>query len=631
MKKVFLAALLLVAGVTASSAAEVAFEWDFSKGGEGFVCYDQDGKTPNPSAQSFGFPAENASWIFGELFKNSVAVSNSSHKPMGRAEDWLITPAVAIEEGYSFTFDAMTVAYTNTQKVASVTVKVSTTGTAVEDFTDVLLDRVEAGAEWSTLGVNLSAYAGKTIYIAVINESLSKDALVVDNFFVGIPPIAKLAISYTRIQENVSAGQRISGKVTSGFTEAVTSIDATLTCGDFTTTRSFSELDIALGGAYQFQFNESLPAPTAGVGQVFEVSVVINGKETITETGEIVTQAFQPAKRVVCEEQTGTWCGWCIRGHVYMEKMDEQYPDTYIGIASHLGDVMQHNAYANYTSSTFGGGAPIGGVQRDPGAAGCDPSQFPSLYKTYIKTPALADISIAAEWKDDTKQSILLHTSTTFALSANNFDTRLEYVIVEDDVNQPGNSLYDQANYYAGGGQGAMGGYESKTDPVPAADMYYDDVVRHVITDEVGLGLKGSVPTKIEQGETYNHWAEMSIPKNVFEIDNCEFIVLLLDNETGIILNAAKCSTINPPTSVEAVEADNATRAYVANNGVRVEVNADAQVEVNIYAADGRLVYAAAPRRVNGASVIDCPVAGRGVYLVNVVCDGVAKTHKVVL
>ena len=161
--------------------------------------------------------------------------------------------------------------------------------------------------------------------------------------------------------------------------------------------------------------------------------------------------------------------------------------------------------------------------------------------------------------------------------------------------------------------------------------MYYDDVVRYVIADKVGEGIAGSVPTQIEKGVTYKHWAKTTVPANVFHIENCEFIVLLLDFQTGVILNAAKCNTIKDASSVENLEQDATTRAYAANGGVRVEVNTDALVEVNVYAADGRLVYAAAPRRVEGSSMIDCRVAGRGVYLVNVVCDGVAKTHKVVL
>ncbi len=629
MKKIFLSTALFLGAFGASFALDAPQLWDFSNGGEGFTCYDQDKAEPSVTAQKYGFAADGDSWLFGTLEKEYVAISNSAHKKVSAtAEDWLITPAVTLGEGNTLTFDAYTVSFNNAQRVATVDVKLSTTGCAVEDFTIDLMsgEQITSG----NYGVDLSEYAGQTVYVAIINKSRGKDLLVVDNIFVGVLPIATVKAQYTRLQAKANVGQRIAVELTAGFGDAVTSIDATLTCGDFSTNYAESGLTIEAGADYVFQFDETLPAPTAGEGQYFEVEVLVNGTETITTSGEIITQAYQPAKRVVCEEQTGTWCGWCPRGHVYMEMMDEKFPDSYIGIAAHSGDIMQYYDYTEYLSP-YMNGAPSGRVQRDNSTAGCDPMDFPTLYTTHINTPALADITISAEWTDDTKSEILLGTEMTFALNARNLETRLEYIIVEDDVHQPDNSLYDQTNYFAGNSHGQMGGYEGKTDPVPAAEMYYDDVVRYVIADKVGEGIAGSVPNQIEKGVTYKHWAKTTVPANVFHIENCEFIVLLLDFQTGVILNAAKCNTIKDASSVENLEQDATTRAYAANGGVRVEVNTDALVEVNVYAADGRLVYAAAPRRVEGSSMIDCRVAGRGVYLVNVVCDGVAKTHKVVL
>lgn len=628
MKKIILSSVFSFCAIGAALAVNTPWSCDFSQGGEGFTCYDEDGEVPSVSAQKYGFSPDGASWIFGTYEKEYVAMSNSSHKKAtATAKDWLITPAVTLGEGNTLSFKAYTVAYSNTQRVATIDVLLSTTGVAVEDFTTVLLadELITDGV----CGVDLSAYAGQTIHIAIVNKSRGKDMLVVDDFFVGVMPIATVKAKYTRLQENASVGQRIAVELTAGYGDAVTSIDATLTCGDFSTNYAEDGLTLEAGAAYVFQFDEILPAPTAGEGQYFEVSVLVNGTETVTADGEIITQAYQPTKRVVCEEQTGTWCGYCPRGHVFMEQMDEQYPDTYIGIASHINDIMQYYDYSHYLD--WGGSAPMGRVQRDNATTGCDPSDFPTLYNDYINVPALADLAITAEWKDDTKSEILLTTNTTFALNARYLATRLEYIIVEDDVHQPDNSLYDQSNYFAGGQYGQMGGYEGKSNPVPASEMYYDDVVRYVITGELGEGIAGSVPTQIEKGVTYKHWATTTIPANVFNIENCEFIVLLLDFETGVVLNAAKCNTISDPTSVDAVVNDATTRAYATEGGVRVEVNADAQVEVNVYTTDGRLVYAAAPRYVSGKSVVDCRVAGRGVYLVNVVCDGVAKTHKVVL
>ena len=632
MKKLLLSSLFFIGSLSLASAYEAPYLCDFSDGGADFTCYDMDGGEPNTSAQKKGFPLTDASWIFGTVDKEYVAMSNSTHtKTSVAAEDWLISPAITLTADNVLNFKAFTVSYGAAVRVATIDAKLSTTGVAVEDFTIDLFEKVNVTDDM--YGADLSAYAGQTVHIAIINKSRSKDMLVIDDFFVGNLPLATVQPRYVKKQENASAGQRIAVDLIAGFSDPVTSFVATLTCGDFSTTHAQDGLSLLPGETYSFQFDEALPAPTPGEGQYFEVSVLVNGEGTCVGDGEIITQAYQPTKRIVCEEQTGTWCQWCPRGHVYMELMDEKYPDTYIGIASHINDIMQNYDYATYLDAALkaNGGAPLGRVQRD-NSSKCDPMDFPAKYNDYINTPAWADIAIEAEWKDDTKQEIILAAHTTFALTARNFATRLEFIVVEDDVHQPNNPLYKQQNAFAGGGKGQMGGYESKTNPVPADEMYYDDVVRYTITsDELGEGIYGSVPTAVEKGVTYTYWATMPVPTNIFEIENCEFIVLLLDFETGIVLNAAKCGTINDPTSVEDVCQENATRAYATATGVRVEVNADALAEVNVYAADGRLVYAAAPRRVAGRSLIDCPIEGQGVYLVNVVCDGVAKTHKVVL
>lgn len=627
MKKLTLIASLLVCSFSMMMVAETVYQCDFANGLEGFTTYDEDGAKPNNDAIQFGFNAEGSSWMLVAKDKNYCAASNSTYQGMKAANDWLVTPAINVAEANVFSFDAATVGYSNgTMKVGLFSVYISTTGNAVEDFTTALAVEEMPTSEWENFGYDLSEYAGKTVYLAIVNEARTKDALIVDNLFVGTISMAEMTAVYTRMQENTSAGQRILVNMTIGYIENITSIDATLTCGDFTTQRTITDIDLEAGTEYSFQFNEALPAPTAGEPQAFEVSVVLNGKETIKTQGEILSQAYQPTKRVVCEEQTGTWCGACPRGHVCMEEMDELYPDTYIGIASHFNDIMQNYDYNAYLNGMIGKSAPIGRVMRSGEA--CDPLDFKSLYKYFIGTPAYADLSIKADYTADGK--IKLTSTTTFALSASNLETRLEYIIVEDDVNVPDNKNYDQTNYYAGGAQGKMGGYENLPSVVESKDMFYDDVVRRAITDEVGQGIMGSLPTAITKGEAYTHSVETSVPKSILVLDNCEFIVLLLDYTTGEILNAARCSTINYPEAVDKV-ADNNTRVYAVNGHVRVELNTVAQAAVNIYAADGSLVYAATPRQVNGQTTINCPVAARGVYLVNVVCDGVAQTYKVIL
>ena len=51
--------------------------------------------------------------------------------------------------------------------------------------------------------------------------------------------------------------------------------------------------------------------------------------------------------RVVGEEATGTWCGWCPRGAVALNWMDHDYEGYWQGIAVHNGDPMSDADYDN--------------------------------------------------------------------------------------------------------------------------------------------------------------------------------------------------------------------------------------------------------------------------------------------
>lgn len=620
---------LLLCSMSALNA-QTAYECDFSNGLEGFTTYDIDGRTPNSAAQQYGFEPGIA-WQVMQVDRNPAAVSNSSYTPIGLAEDWLITPAIVVGEGQTLTFKSQTVSLSTTTKIGKLDVLVSTTGVETTDFTNVLDENLSIRSDLAKYSYDLSAFAGQTIYIAFVNVSMNKDFLVIDDIFVGIPPVAEMTLSYQRLQENAAAGQRLSGTVTAGGATTITEYTATLTCGDFTTSRTYEGLSVEPNASHTFTFNESLPAPTPGEPQNFTVSVTINKGESIQEEGCIFTQAYQPTKRVVTEELTGTWCGYCVRGIYYMEQMNETYPDNFIGIAVHGGDPMQVNSYMNYLSA-YTTGYPFCMTMRDTNTKG-DPQYMPTFYNTHINKPAWADVSIYAEWADENKTSMHTQTATTFATSGSNIGMQLALVIIENDVNKPGDSNYDQANYYSGGGMGPMGGFESLPASVPAAQMYYQEVAR-AIYDDIETGIIGSIPDNVERDVTYKYYRELNLPSNVLVSDNCQVVALLIDVQSGKIVNAAKCDISDYNSAVTATKGDAfASRAYRTGDGIRVEADltTSATTAVEVYAMDGTLVYKASPRKAEGLTTIDCPVKGRGAYIVRVTADGNVQTHKVIL
>jgi len=94
-------------------------------------------------------------------------------------EDWLITPAVTIQDGDSFIFFAK--AWYGSEDM---NVMLSTSGNSINDFDVILESVIDLGDDYLEFEYDLSAYAGQTIYLAI--QWLYNDyALVVDDVKVG--------------------------------------------------------------------------------------------------------------------------------------------------------------------------------------------------------------------------------------------------------------------------------------------------------------------------------------------------------------------------------------------------------------------------------------------------------------
>ena len=77
----------------------------------------------------------------------------------------------------------------------------------------------------------------------------------------------------------------------------------------------------------------------------------VNGKDDDYE-GNSTIQSIVKYKenvypyKVVVEEGTATWCGFCPRGIVGVQEMKKKYPDSFIGIAAHRDDPLEPTSYS---------------------------------------------------------------------------------------------------------------------------------------------------------------------------------------------------------------------------------------------------------------------------------------------
>ncbi|MBW8522573.1 choice-of-anchor J domain-containing protein [Chryseobacterium chendengshani] len=183
MKKVLSSLLLTASAIAFGQVFSAGFETNYGPL-TNWTLYNVDGLTPNSSVSYV-----NAAWIPSvEEAGNSIAMSTSWYTPAGTSNDWMVSPAITLPAGTN-TLYWHAKSYDPTYK-ESYKVYISTTGNAVANFTTPALTVNLEEATWQNKSIDLSSYAGQTIYIAF--QNFSNDAFLggIDNVHVinGVSP-----------------------------------------------------------------------------------------------------------------------------------------------------------------------------------------------------------------------------------------------------------------------------------------------------------------------------------------------------------------------------------------------------------------------------------------------------------
>lgn len=253
-------------------------------------------------------------------------------------------------------------------------------------------------------------------------------------------------------------------------------------------------------------------------------------------------------KRMLVEEGTGAWCGFCVRGIVGLREMREKYPDTFIGIGVHNGDSYTVSAYDSWMCSYIDG-FPSCLINRDGKVY--DPSfdELEDYYKN-MDNIATADIEVSAQ---RTADGLILKSNTTFATSEDDASYNIVYVLREDQC------PINQSNYYSGGGYGPMGGFESMGGH---PDILIDDVARGVYPAPKGEAI--DLPASIVKGTPYAHTLTAANP-SVLDWTNANVVAILIDNATGKVVNAAVGKVEDVVTGIESIQTKSEATGAIYN------------------------------------------------------------------
>lgn len=124
-------------------------------------------------------------WIqFFDGFDNKIAFSTSSYDPAGTSNDWLITPSITVPADGNPTLYWKAKSY-DFEFTDSYSIKVSETNNQMASFTTTLLNvEGEQAYDFNSRSLDLSAYKGKTIHLAFVNNTTNGYYLAMDDLYI---------------------------------------------------------------------------------------------------------------------------------------------------------------------------------------------------------------------------------------------------------------------------------------------------------------------------------------------------------------------------------------------------------------------------------------------------------------
>ncbi len=360
------------------------------------------------------------------------------------------------------------------------------------------------------------------------------DDISFDHSTSALPAVNGGVTFVTSIAGIVGQSVAVDGTVRNLGTDPITSFDIEYTYNGMPAVQeSVGPINLASLATYVHDFITPVTLVAGSLPLTVTVSNVnMAGADasSVDDANTITIDPIVPAvgKMVLGEEGTGTWCGWCPRGAVFMDYMESNYPDHWAGIAVHNGDPMTDAIYDAGIGALIAG-YPSSLVDRGPEQ---DPSTMEPTFLQRVVVAPKAYLTNGATYDPGTR---ILEVSVTADFQSSTFaDWRVGVILTEDGVT--GTAGYDQTNYYAANANGVMGGYEVLPDPVPAAQMVYDHVAR--VIEPAFDGLVNSFPSIIPSGLIQTNCFAFQLPVDWDE--NNIHIISFLKNPAGVMDNAAK-------------------------------------------------------------------------------------------
>ena len=432
---------------------------------------------------------------------NDDANDDNTTNKNNASADRLITPVLNLS---SFGGNAirLTFAYVQSGDYGSVgTVEVSLNGGAFAQIA-----QVPSTAQWSTQSVSLDAYAGQSnVRVAFRHNDGGgwADGFAIDDVQIRTVPALDAAM------EGVGGPAYIA----TGFNPVFARIS-----------NQGGDLINSLGYAYSVDggpLQSATVSPPGGITPGTEVELELLGYDFATggdhiiqlmvtsvnggadqnsandEAQGVVRVLSQvPQKRVVLEQHTGSWCGWCPDGTVVFEQA-QGLGSGVIGVSIHNGDAMT-TAEGDQVANAFTSAYPTGTVDRTPAEGTTEVIMSRGSWLANVSQRLQAVVPASVQLLNvsyDAGVRQLTATTQAAFYGSDGGDLRLNLWVVEDGVTGAG-SGYDQVNYLD-----SEAGHPFFGAGNPIVGFVHDGVVRAMLGG--AWGTAGVIPMSVADGGTY--------------------------------------------------------------------------------------------------------------------------------
>ncbi len=630
----------------------------FSFDGMSQIIYQEDFESATVPALPAGWtqmnnPATGWKTNSGTLsFTNGWAVP--SHTKYAVVDDWNnneLNDSVCLVSG-NFSLSSVTnaylkydyyfvkAAYTGGSPFESAYVQISTNGT---DWTNIDT-LVGNGSEWQKHYVSLSSYGNQSnlkvrfMYQDGSNNSKKLIGCAIDNVVIFVPPAKDLGLTGVtpvaggqKAFATINTNKTLGGTVYNyGYTTITDYVVKYQQGSNTPISNTVTGVNIPPFSSYDFTCSNQYTMPGTLGDYPIKMWVELTGDaDNTNDTGNtsITASAYTPNKKIFVEEGTGTWCGWCPRGAVYMDSLHNNYSSHFSLVAVHNGDVMTMSTYDSFIGTLIGGYPSVVVDRSDV----LDPSDLIDVYNSENDNFGYADITLTDVAANEFGYSLKASVKPAIDLSG---DYRLALVLTEDDVHGSG-STWEQANYYSYASAnipltGAGLNWQSEPAHVSADKMYYDFVARAVVPSPGGA--PSSLPATMTANTTYDYTFNTTIAQP-FDRNKMRAIVILIRNSDGRVLNS---NNITVPLGVSDKTAGVNMFSVYPNPAadvvyVNLSVDKTTKAQITVVDALGRTVATVAENEFSAGAhklTINTTALNSGLYTVRVQTENGALTQR---